>query len=431
MGFSRYARQLFITLCLLNTVIGLLMMKGAFTPPGIFTKDFTTCFLSGLALQHGVDPYLPATELARHFQQADLIETTFNHPTPHTLLHDLLVFPFTFFSYRTAYLLWCVFSLGCLLAACRLLVRWWTGGSTSLETIVLFACGAFGWWPITYDLWQGQINLLLFILFVLAWLAFRQGKEVLTGVLLGTTIAVKLLAWPLVLFLLLQRRWRGVLAAGSVLAGANALSLALLGWEGLSHYYLKIGPAIAQLYVRFYFNLSLWSVGHRLFSGVGKQLPGETDPVGAPLYYAPQFAQGASLVIVLTVLATSLWLAWKSHQADTQFCLLLCISILVSPAAWQGYLLVTLLPIVIVFRRLRETGFPAALTLQAVLWFLLISIPNWALRALSERFVIGRVPDGREVISFSAISLNMAPTLFMLGWCWLVWRSDKISLSAA
>jgi hypothetical protein len=53
---------------------------------------------------------------------------------------------------------------------------------------------------------------------------------------LGAALALKLIAWPLVLFLLVTRRWRG--AALACLSGAFFLLLpwAAIGFRGLAGY---------------------------------------------------------------------------------------------------------------------------------------------------------------------------------------------------
>ena len=131
---------------------------------------------------------------------------------------------------------------------------------------------ALGWMPVVEDLWYGQFSLFLLVLWLCSWRALRQGHDAQGGAILGLMMTMKLVGWPLVLWLAWQRRWRGVLAAALSASALHGLAIALHGWEMVRDYYFKYGPLVSAIYRVGDLNLSLMTFGRRLFSAFGREL---------------------------------------------------------------------------------------------------------------------------------------------------------------
>src|SRR5262249_34681778 len=135
--------------------------------------------------------------------------------------------------------------------------------------ILMIFIPVLGWTPVIQDLWYGQLNTFLFVLLLCAWLALRDNRYIAGGAVLGGMVALKLAAWPLLLFLVLRRKWSAVFAATAVILTTNLLAIAVLGLTIVKDYYLKVGPMVSSLYRTYEYNISTWTFGNRLFGEHG------------------------------------------------------------------------------------------------------------------------------------------------------------------
>jgi hypothetical protein len=85
--------------------------------------------------------------------------------------------------------------------------------------------------PVLSGMIFGQVAGLLALGYALAW-RYRDQARV-AGPVLGLMVALKLLAWPLVLWLLITRRARSALAAVTVAIVLLLVSWAVIGFDGL------------------------------------------------------------------------------------------------------------------------------------------------------------------------------------------------------
>ena len=77
---------------------------------------------------------------------------------------------------------------------------------------------------------------------------FVPGKIFRAAFFSGVAIAVKLVPWPIIIFLMLRRNWRATCAAATTIAIANVAAAMLIGFDRMAHYYLKIGSSVSGLY---------------------------------------------------------------------------------------------------------------------------------------------------------------------------------------
>ncbi len=386
--------------------------------PVVYWKDCISPYLMAKAILNGVNPYLPLPQLAGQWlSQANPAD----HPTPHPPLVGLLSLPLGLLSYETVALIWFIFELVCLLATLLLLLRWWGVSLNPIKVAILFGLGLI-WMPVNEELWQGQFMSCLLLLLVGAWLALRAEKQALGGALLGGMIAIKMMAWPIVLFLALRRQWRGAGAAAAVVITANLLAMAVLGVTTVTDYYLKVGPLNAKLWRPAEGNLSAWAWGIRLFEGAGFSYH------LSPLWPAPTLALIATYALPLVVLLLGMALAWRAANFDTAFSLLTVVSILVSPIAWYFYLLLALIPLAVLARRLVAMGIPAEPSLLALGFFLLLSIKPGIYEQFVKSFAIEPASQGMLTVPYAAGLLTLVPMAALLCLLWLVWRTGHVQL---
>jgi hypothetical protein len=412
---AKSLRPLVLTALLLLAGASVWTSAASLAPPHVYLKDFTQEYLLAKAALGGVNPYLPLPVLARQFISPTPV-IALDHPTPHPPPVALFSLPLALVSYERAALVWFIFEIVCVFAAAHLLV----GGLSSPHWAKTLACGALllCWHPFWEELGIGQINTPLLVLLAAAWRDLRAGRDARGGVWLGLMIALKMMAWPLVIYLLLKRRWRAAAAVGAAAAAAYGGAALLIGAGHFADYFRQVG-GVTALYRHNGGNISLWSVGYRLFEGTR----GEVEVL--PLFFSPTLARLTSFALPAAVLALALVAARRAAKFDTAFALLAGVSLLVNPVAWTHYLVLAALPLAVAARRLfvgdraRPQAYLAALT--ALL--LLVSRLNadYFLRLFAFRSAAS--PPVLTVAALPGL-LTLIPVAGLLCLLWLVWRSE-------
>jgi len=135
----------------------------------------------------------------------------------------LIVVPLTVLPFAVAAGMWSLLSLAALVGALRLL------GVKDPRVIVLCACS----YAAALGIGDGQPDGILALVLAVAW---RNRESWRGAIAVGVLIAAKLVAWPLVLWLLITRR---ALSAGIAVASAIVILLStwwVIGFDGFTAY---------------------------------------------------------------------------------------------------------------------------------------------------------------------------------------------------
>jgi hypothetical protein len=312
--------------------------------PDVYSKDFAADYLPAQAALAGLNPYAPLPDLAATFG-LPLSAGHLPHPSPHPPAAVAVALPFAWLPFETAALLWFIAGLLMLGTVAFLLIRYKRGkGSPLFAALAASACVA--WQPVYLELAFGQLMIPTLLLLTLSWLDLREGRNLRGGLLLGCAVAVKLSAWPAVLFLFALRRWRAGLSACMSFALINLTAAFWLGVD-LIGYYTSVGPAVEKIYRASVMNFSAWAVGQRFFvgaKGLGSYFP--------PLAERPAWAVPLSAACTALVLCGGLYLARRARDFDAGFSIAVCVGIAVSPVAWQYNLTLLLLPFAVLVKGL-------------------------------------------------------------------------------
>ncbi len=384
----------------------------------IYKKDILSGYLLAKAMVAGVNPYLPLNELANLWLPAHNI-TDLNHPTPHPFALGWLCLPLAWLSYEAAARVWLLFELCCLGVAVALFFR-------ALELKFQWQCWALacllalGWAPVLDDLWLGQFSLCLLALCMGAWVVLRENKDWQGGLLLGVLMTLKLVGWPIVLFLLLRRRWHSVLAAGACFAGLHLLAITVHGWALVRDYYLKVGPQLSAHYRPHDANFSAWTLGTRLFTESGLNF------ALTPLWHAPLLAKLINVLVPVLLLALALWLAWRletqARSFDAAFALLLGAGCVLNPIAWTHYLMLAAPALALIIRRLHEWHWPRRLTYQTLLLVGPLAFAQLTFVAFAMQFASGVNAAGKPIVGALPGLLTLIPLAALLGLLWWLAR---------
>ncbi len=416
---SGYTRAAAVSIGAILGLASLALSVHNFAEPAIYRIDFLQDYVLARAVGDRTNPYLPTAQLVAHYLGRS-VGSHFPHPTPHPPPDGILFLPLAALDYLTAARVWYGLELLFLILSVYFLARlegWqWSPWRAIFVAIVLNS-----WYPVAEDLASGQVMLFLLLLLVFARLSLRSGHRTIAGVLTGFAILVKPVPWPFLLLFLVRRDWRVLAASLGTTAAGYAASLVLLGRDHLVFYFTHVLPAVTTAYRGIARNLSLWSVGWRMFDGTPQTVFGGTV---IPAIDAPPIIRWPEAAVLLSFILPSLVVLYaciRTSKLDvgTGFGVMTCASILASPMSWSNYLVLALIPVAELMARMtrRELAAHESAALMVVLVALFIPIFAWAGLA----FLIAGQPipanlTGSLPVGPSLLTLVPSLAVAALGW---------------
>jgi len=199
--------------------------------------DFTALYSAGKIVREGVRKQLYDSQTQYRIQQEFAAGVSIRQgPLPyiHPPWEALLFVPFAWFSYPMAYLLWNAVNVLILLSLPFLLRNHLPQLRHVSALFWLFVSLAF--YPIFFDLLQGQDILPLLLFFTLAFVSLKQNNDLAAGCWLGLGLFRFHLVLPLVFILLLHKRLKALLGFAVVAFVLAMVSVAIIGWNAALSY---------------------------------------------------------------------------------------------------------------------------------------------------------------------------------------------------
>ena len=210
-----------------------------------------------------------------------------------------LTVPLTAFGAGGAFYIWLAASLLALGAA------WWIAAPSQGWTRWLRLLGALAWYPVQYSLSLGQPSPFVLLGVIGCWRLAEAGKPYLAGVALGLSVLKPQLALAVPVVLLVGGRWRIAVAWGVTAAVLAALSLLVVGAQGLGDYRSLLAEAQHVTNNR-YFTLA-YVLGPGALSYVAQGAVIAAGLVGAYLNRGESLARLIALGLVTSALGASYW----------------------------------------------------------------------------------------------------------------------------
>ena len=167
--------------------------------------------------------------------------------------------------------------------------------------------------PVLMTFYLGQVNILIFLLITLVYLAFEQKYKYITGVLLALSIWIKI--WPIILvaYFVWKREWKVVWGVIFGLLFVGLLTLALVGGGQTASFFTSKLPILLDGTEPGLDHLN------QSISGVFAKLFAPASQYVQPLIQSPLLAQqggriAAVLLIVTTVTLCSLPIALRDRE---------------------------------------------------------------------------------------------------------------------
>jgi hypothetical protein len=298
--------------------------------------DFRIFYTAGLMLRRGQGHALYSDGLQLKTQR-EFVNLPANEASPlpynHPPFEAILYVPFTYLPYLAAYSLWILLNLLLTEMSIYVISPWVPVLAREFPRLLFLA--PFAFFPVAYALMQGQDSILLFALYCLAYIAFRRGRDVQAGVLLGLGLFKFHLVLPFAFVLLLRRRWRAIAGMAISAVCELAISCALVGWRELLYY-----PVYAWQVNR----TSSWSIIPRNMPNLRGLFTGWTESVALQSHL--------ELLLLAVSLCTLFWASryWRpedlrdSHGWNAGFSIALVVTFLVGYHGYNQDLSIVLLP---------------------------------------------------------------------------------------
>ena len=283
------------------------------------------------------------------------------------------------FGGRGVFVLMTLAAIAALIVAILALARW-AGVDPRSQRTWLLAAAVFGWQPVIAGLRQGDAAVLAGALAVLAWQL--RTSTIAGGLAAGIAGAIAPPALAASAALVRLRSMAAIVAAG-VLAAAALVTVAAGGLLVVVDY-ARLVVAAARAYADAPLNYTL---GGRLLAN------------------APTLVPVAVLGLVLVGLT-----AWRARSADAAFSAWLALAMLVSPIVWSQHLVLTLVPVAVLFSRVLESRSSWPLV-GLTLLTMVLSLPDPAMAHLR---------DGIAFVSPRAADVPLASVGLVAMWSWLV-----------
>lgn len=214
----------------------------------------------------------------------------------------------------------------------RLRVGWRELSDASRFALIAGFYVALGYGPLIQAQTLGQSSMLMLTAFLLAPLLVRRGRPELAGALLTLVALIKIFPALLIVYYLVQGRWRVALGAAVSFALLMVGMTAVVGWAGILTMRSLLSAASASV-LSTYQNESL----ARVPMWITIELGGRPGAAGATL--GDLLIAGIALAFALGLV----WLRWRGQsrvsgeQELLGYCWALCTMILISPVTWEHY----------------------------------------------------------------------------------------------
>jgi hypothetical protein len=226
----------------------------------------------------------------------------------------VLAAPLSMLPEPVAFVVWTLVNALCVLLALHLV-------GVKDRRLLAFALVTF---PVVDALILGQPDGLLALLLALGW-RYRNSNQYVSGAGFGLLIGAKLLAWPVLVWLLLTRRWRAAATTGASALASIFGSWAVIGFRGLGDY-SRLLAADATAFENH---------SHSLVAFV-LRLGGDVE-----------LGRAAAGVVALALLIASLHAVRRSADELLSLALALLAGLAVSPIVHSHYLGLLLIPLAI------------------------------------------------------------------------------------
>ncbi len=208
-------------------------------PPTMEKTDFSVTYIGSrmVYLGQGSKLYdLAEQQKLKKLLLPDAEPLLYEHPP----FEALLLAPLGALPYKTAYLIWGLINVAIWLILPYLLRPYAPAPRDDLGYLVLWLLFA----PLGVTLFQGQSSLVVLLLYSIAFIELKCGRDFKAGAIFGLALFKFQFIIPFAIIFALRRQWRFIRGFLATAAGLGVLSVVAVGWPGIWGYiHLLVGIA--------------------------------------------------------------------------------------------------------------------------------------------------------------------------------------------
>jgi hypothetical protein len=200
-------------------------------PPTMEKTDFSVTYIGSRMVYFGQGAKLydlAEQQKLKRLLLPDAEPLIYEHPP----FEALLLAPLGALPYKTAYLIWGLLNVAIWLTLPYVLRPYALAPRDDLGYLALWLLFA----PLGVALFQGQTSLSVLLVYSLAFIALKQGRDSRAGAILGLGLFKFQFILPFALIFLLRRQWRFLKGFLATAAGLGVLSVVAVGWPGIWSY---------------------------------------------------------------------------------------------------------------------------------------------------------------------------------------------------
>jgi len=144
-----------------------------------------------------------------------------------------------------------------------------------------------------------------------------------------------------------------------------------------------------------------------------------------PLFHSDVLAALTSAIIPLCILSLGVLLAMRARDPDIAFGLLVCVSVLIHPIAWDHYLVLLAIPLVIAFRGLAQARTSRRELFIFLALLLTLDIPPTQLESFQRSFGDPAMPGKSVFVPFPASLFSLIYAAAIMVVLWFLWSLES------
>lgn len=314
-------------------------------------SDFAVYYEAAVMFLQGLNPY------------QGLLTRSFPYNYPPTSL--LFLWPIGFLDQSTANIVWNLVSISAVILSIWITLKI----AFRRPGVVLFGflCLIFTipFFPVKFNIGNGQINHFLLLLFALAIYFYHTGRKNLSALFLAAAALIKIAPAVFALYWLIKQDWRQIIRFGLMVIAIGLLSLFFVPFTYQHDYFFRVLPLSFTLAAKdWYYNQSLAGFLARSFQH--------------PVVILLTTYVGSLLIIVLT------WLRGRQLGDLRLIAAVSSLYLIIHPIALQHYFGFAIIPLIL---------------LGVDLWRTYASWPTWAVLAVCYL-----------LLAFDIKNFNLVPT---------------------
>ncbi len=284
----------------------------------------------------------------------------------HPPFNSILFLPLTLLPLNLAFVAMAVISLTLYLYCLELFLNYSNIPTRISRTLLIIAPL---WYPILFAVGTGNTSVIIASLILLSWLALVKGSKRKAGILLGTSVLIKLFPAFIFLYLLFKKEHKVLIYALSTTAFGFLISLIIVGPADCIYYVTDVISHDVKDWGYFPLNASLTGLFYPLFI---------KGPWTSPLLEIPLAGSFFTLIFSGIVIGVVCLKSARSDESKKEllFSLYLVSMILLSPISWMHIFVVLMLPYTLFLKMAISKQFTLSKIVLIAISFTLISIPD-------------------------------------------------------